>query len=93
MVECLGVINEVLFAVKSFFGRSPRPTISSIIAWYFMDDEIFAACGAIYYYAEKLEPKSDELKNIKHPTGSGKKNSNHLLHSWCKKGGDADVCG
>ena len=60
MSACLCVINKVLFTVRNYFGRSPRETISSTIARFFKDDEIFAARGVILSYAEKLEPKSDE---------------------------------
>ena len=73
MAECLCVINEVLFTVKNYFGRSARATISSIMAGFFTDDEILEARGVILSYTEKLEPKSDELKAIKNHTGSGKK--------------------
>ena len=73
MAECFFVINEVLFTVKNYFGHSPRVIILSIMTGFFTDDEILEARDVILSYAEKLEPKSDELKAIKNRTGSGKK--------------------
>ena len=44
----------MLFTVKNYFGRSPRATISSIMAGFFTDDEILEARGVNLSYAEKL---------------------------------------
>jgi hypothetical protein len=66
-------VNEVLFMVRNYFGRSPRTTICNILSGFYTNDEIADAKLILLTFAEKIEPKIDELRNIKTRTGQGKR--------------------
>jgi hypothetical protein len=66
-------VNEVLFVVRNNFGRSLRTTICNIMSGFYTDDEIADEKLILLSFAEKIEPKIDELRNIKMRTGQGKR--------------------
>lgn len=67
------VINETLFVVRNYFGRTPRATISSVLSGFYTDDEISEAKTIILSFAELTEPKIDDLKSIKSRSGGSKR--------------------
>jgi hypothetical protein len=67
------VINEVLFVVRNYYGRTPRSTISSVLSGFYTDDEISEAKTILLSFAELIDPKIDDLKNIKPRCGGTKR--------------------
>ena len=67
------LINEVLFTVKNYFGKTPKTVITSVLSGFYTDEEISEAKLIIVEFSEKVIPKIDELKNLKNRTGVGKR--------------------
>ena len=73
MALSMCLINEVLFTVKNYFGKTPTTVITSVLSGLYTDEEISEAKLIIVELAEKEVPKIDELKNLKNRTGVGKR--------------------
>ena len=73
MIESMCLVNEVLFTVKHYFVKTPKAVIANVISGYYTDDEVSEAKAILMSYAERVDSKFDELKNIKNRTGTGKR--------------------
>lgn len=62
------VILRTLLSMKvcfSYFGRTPRTTISSVLSgFYNTDEEVSKAKNFLVSFAESIDPKTDDLTNI-----------------------------
>jgi hypothetical protein len=67
------VINEALFTVRNYFGKTPRTTVSSVLSGFYTDDEISEAKTVLLSFAEAIEPKIEDLKLIKPRNGGTKR--------------------
>ena len=59
------LINEVLFTVKNYFGKTSKTVITSDLSGFYTAEEISEAKLIIVELVEKEVPKIDELKNLK----------------------------
>ena len=71
MALSMCLINEVLFTVKNYFGKTPKTVITSVLSGFYT--AISEAKLIIVELAEKEVPKIDELKNFKNRTSVGKR--------------------
>jgi pyruvate/oxaloacetate carboxyltransferase len=67
------IVSEVLFVVRNYFGRTPRTTNSSVLSGFYTDEEISEAKTVVLSFAEVIDPKMDDLKNIRPRTGGTKR--------------------
>jgi hypothetical protein len=66
------IINELLCALKCYYGKHPRSELLTVFSDFYSDTEINDSKNLIYEFADKCSPKIDELVNIKPRVGDGK---------------------
>ena len=66
------VVNELLWSLKCNFGKLPRTDIISTFADFYSGGEVEGAKQVLVDFAEKCNPKLDELKKVKARMGEGK---------------------
>jgi hypothetical protein len=70
------IVNELLCTLKCNFGKYPRADIMTTFMDFYNDVEIEEAKAILVTYADKCNPKLDELKTIKPRIGEGKMRRN-----------------
>ena len=61
MALSMCLINEVLFTMKNYFGKTSKTVITSVLSGFYTDEEISEAKLILEEFAEKVVPKIDEL--------------------------------
>ena len=64
MALSMCLINEAIFTVKNYFGKTPKTVITSVLSGFYTDEEISEAKLIIVEFAEKVVPRTDELKKL-----------------------------
>jgi hypothetical protein len=66
------IINELLCALKCYFGKYPKMELLTVFAEFYSDCEISDAKTIIVEFAEKITPRIEELGSVKPRVGDGK---------------------
>ena len=74
MALSMCLVNEVLFTITNYFGKTSKTLITSVLSGFYMDEDISEAKLIIVEFVEKVVPKIDELKKLKNRTGVEKCN-------------------
>jgi hypothetical protein len=66
------IVSELLCVLKCNFGKYPKSDLITTFADFYTDAEVESAKGLLVGFAEKCNPKPDELKVMKARVGDGK---------------------